>query len=803
MDALLRDLRFAVRTLMKSPAVTLAALLTLALGIGATTAIFTVVDGILLKPLSYPQPDRLMMVWETNQPRHRDRNVVSPANFLDWQAQNHVFASMSAFAPFSASLTGQGDPRQLDGFVSTADLFTTLQTGVTLGRGFQRADGKPGSPPVIVISNRLWRQLGGTDGIVGRTVTLGGRPTEIVGVLPAGFRIAGRAGDFISPLQLGADAHERHGRGARVIARLAAGVTLAQARAEMDTIATRLAREYPDFNSGWGVNVVPLASDMVSDVRPALLLLLAAVGLVLLVACVNVANLLLARASGRRREFALRAAIGAGRGRLLRQLLTESLLLAGCGGALGLVVAAWLLKLLLGIATDQVPIPRLNEVHLNPQVLLFVLAVTLITGLAFGLAPALTASRLDLHDSLKEGRGSEGQHGRRRHDALVVAEVALALVLLMGAGLMLRSFWTLTHVDPGFRSDHVLSMWTMLPGGTYRTAEQRAAFFDRAVDRLQALPGAQSAAAVTYLPLTGLGSATTFWVNDRAKPAPGQEPAADVRAVTPDYFRTLGIPLLRGRTFSGRDRADSPQVAIVNEALARMFWPGRNPIGQRITYSWGDDIPLEIVGVVGDARLVTLSDDEIRPAIYRPQTQQPSMFMSLVVRTAGDPLTLAPAARAAIHAIDPNQPLSDVASMETVQSDSLAQPRLLALLLGLFGFSALLLAAVGIYGVMAYAVARRTQEIGVRMALGADRSRVVRLVVGRAMWLAGLGLAIGLAGALATTRVLDSLLYGITATDPATFVGVPLILAAVALVASLLPARRATRIDPMVALRTE
>lgn len=802
-----QDIRFALRSLRKSPAITLAALLTLALGIGATTAIFTITRGILLTPLPFPEPNRLVMIWEVS-PRHNDHNPISTANFLDWQAQSHVFKSMAVFAPYSMSLTGRGDPRQLDGFVATPRIFDVLGVQAALGRTFSQDAGLPGKPKVAVISHRLWQQLGGDPALVGQTIALGGESTTVIGVLPADFGalpaglVPTRDADFFVPIQLTEEYHARHGRGGLAIARLADGVSLPQAQAEMGTIAARLAHEYADFDKGWGVNVAPLARDLVSSVRPALLVLLVAVGLVLLVACANVANLLLARATARRKELALRAALGAGRAHLIRQLLTESLVLSVIGGAAGLLVGAWLLRVLLAVASGSVPIPRLSHVHLDPWMAAFAIGLSMVTGLAFGLAPAASIWHLQAHDALKEGaRGTSAD--RRRHHAFVVAEVAFALVLLMGAGLMLRSFWQLTHVDPGFRAGHVLTMKAVLPSGTYQSDTQRTTFFRDAVARLDALPGVQAASAVSYLPMGGLGSATKFFVNDRPQPPAGEWPTTDVRAVSPGYFRSMGIPMLRGRDFSAHDTADAPAVVIINQTLARTFWPGQNPLGRHLTYSWGTLIPVEVVGVVGDARLVTLSDDDIRPAIYCPQLQQPHNAMTFVIKTAGDPAGWASAARGAIHQIDPNQPLSDIEPLEAVLADSLARPRLVALLLAIFGGAALLLAAIGIYGVMMYIVTARTQEIGVRVALGASQARVLRLVVGQAMAMAGLGIAIGMAGALALTHLLGTLLYGVTPTDPLTFTAVALLLALVAAAASLLPARRAAAVDPMVAMRAE
>ncbi|HWP42364.1 MAG TPA: ABC transporter permease, partial [Blastocatellia bacterium] len=807
MDRFRQDLVYALRNLRKSPGYAAVTVLTLALGIGANTAIFSVVNTLLLSPLRFKDPDRLVMVWEKNIPRNRERNVVSPANFLDWNSQNQVFEQMAALSDIQVNLTNAGEPEELEAQIVTASFFPLLGVQPVHGRAFLDSEDVPNAERVTIISNRLWQGRFGADPqLLGKTITLNGRNYTVVGIMPPGFYFLNNETDVWVPMALntGIDYREVTGRYLRAVARLKPGVTLSQAQAEMTLIASRLEQSYREFNAGWSANVFPLQQEVVGDIRPALLVLLGAVGFVLLIACANVANLLLARAATRQKEFALRAALGASRGRLVRQLLNESLLLGVLGGAAGLALAYWAIELLMKFNPGN--IPRLDEVSLDGRVLAFTLGVSVLTGLIFGAVPALQASRPDLNESLKEGgRGTAGGAGHRRlRSIFVVSEVALALVLLVGAGLMIKSFIRLQQVDLGYNPENVLTARVLLPGSKYGDNPKRAAFFKQATERIANIPGVQAAGAISWLPLVGLGSATTFWVDGRPEPPPGEKPATDVRVITPGYFAAMGIPLIKGRIFDERDTAESPRVLIINETMAREFFPGEDPIGKRLIISWDrPELPDEIIGVVGDAKLVSVSG-EARPAIYWPHARQASYsLMTFVVRTAGDPLAMAGSLVREIRAIDPEQAVASIQTMEDVVSASIARPRFNMLLLGLFASVAMVLAAVGIYGVMAYSVSQRTHEIGIRMAMGAQRADVLRLIVGQGMALTLAGIGIGLAGAFFLTELMSSLLFGVEATDPLTFTIISLLLACVAFAACYIPARRATKLDPMVALRYE
>jgi len=806
MDTFLHDVRFAARTLLKRPAFTGAAVLCLALGIGANTAIFSVVNAVLLKPLPYREPARLVGVWERNAERGRERNSVSPANYLDWKAQNTVFEEMAAFVDWRANLTGSGEPEEVPVLVVTASFFPMLGARPMLGRVFTASEDAPGAPDAVVLSHALWqRRFGGAADIIGKSVTVNGRPHTVVGIMPATFAIAGEHEQPQLWLTLGLNParnyREAAGRYLRSIARLKPGVTAEQAGAQLRAIARRLEEAYPEFNAGWSTDVVRLDEQVVGDVRRPLLVLFGVVGFVLLIACANVANLQLAQATARQREIAVRAALGAGRGQIARQLLTESALLAVAGAALGILLALWATQLI-GVSAS-VLLPRAGEVALDGRALAFTGALALITGLAFGLVPALFASRADLQDILKSGGRSGTPGGGRARSALVVAQVALSLVLLVGAGLMLKSFARLQGVDPGFDPDHVLTARIGLSGEKYRTDAQTNAFFQELLRRVSATPGVQSAGAVSWLPFGGLGSATRYLVAGRPAPQPGQEPGADVRVVDPGYFRTMKIPLLRGSSISDRDTRDSRTVVVISQSLARTQFPNVDPIGQRIIMEWGDTLNAEIIGVVGDVRGKGL-DSLPRETLYWALPQFPGQgFMSIVMRTRGDPLRLAGALRAAVRAIDPDQPVSEVRTMDSYLGDSVARRRFNATLLAGFAAVALVLAAVGLYGVMSYAVVQHTRELGIRMALGASTRAVLHGVLRQALVLAAIGVVVGVTGALTLTRVLSGLLYEVSATDPAVFAAIALLLTGVALLASYVPARRATQVDPMVALRSE
>lgn len=805
MKTFTRDLRHGFRLLAANPTFTAIAVAALALGIGANTAIFSVVNSVLLRPLPYRDPASLAMVWEKS-PRN-DRNVVSPADYMDWKSQNRVFSEMTIVMDFwRANLTGVGEPEQiLQGAVS-ANFFRMIGVQPALGRSFVDGEDTKGRDHVAVLSHALWqRRFGADPAILGKTVVLDGVPHEVIGVLPAAFRWNSRATEVWVPYSLNPaqDYRATSGRYLSVLARLKPGVTLQQAQSELSTIARRLEEQYPAFNKNWGVNVVPLHEQAAGGMRKILVLLTAAVGFVLLIACVNVANLLLARAAARQREIAVRVALGAGRWQLMRQLLTESLLLAVLGGSLGLLLAWWGTDALVALAPKS--LPRLSEVGVDWRVFGFTALMAVATGVLFGLVPAIVASKPNLNDALKEsGRGTSGDLRRHRlRSLLVVGEVALALVLLIGAGLMIRSFQKLQAVDPGFNAEKLLTMRVSLPHSRYEKNPQVVGFFRDALARIEALPGVQSAGAINYLPLTGRASATDFEIVGRPKPGPGEAPVTDVRVADPNFFRAMGIPLLRGRTFTAHDTAESSPVLIINEELARTVFPGEDPIGKKLIIGWGPKSPEdEIVGVVGNLKHYGL-DSKPGPTIYWSHARMPYDSMTLVARTASDPNALAAAAIREIHAIDPDQPVSDVQPMEAVVFASVSESRFNVLLLAIFASLALMLAAVGIYGVMAYNVSQRTHEIGIRVALGARTGDVMSLIVGQGLLLTIAGIAIGVAGALGLTRLMASLLFGVTATDPATYAGVSLLLAIVALAATYIPARRAMKVDPIVALRCE
>jgi putative ABC transport system permease protein len=811
MGTLWQDLRYGARTLRKRPAFTVVAVLALALGIGANTAIFSVVNTLLLSPLPFHDSEHLVMLWEANRPRDMHQNVISAANFLDWREQSASFADMAAFYDARLNLTGGGDPLEVPSQITTENLFSLLGVEPILGRSFTREDVAPDAPEVVILGYGLWQsRFGGDPAVVGRTITLNGTSATVVGVLPAGFQwfikkgsLTDKPAELWTPFGFTEQNRVRRGRFMSAVARLKPGVSPAQAQAEMTAIATRLEQQYANFNAGWGVEVVPLREQFVGDVRPALLVLLGAVGFVLLIACANVANLLLARAAARHREIAVRTALGAGRMRLIRQLLTESLLLSVLGGVLGLFLAWWGVGALVALSPSD--LVNLEHVSLSLPVLFFTLLVSLLTGLIFGLAPAFEATRLNLTESLKEGdKGVSGNaRSRRLRSAFVIAEMALSLVLLTSAGLMLKSFMRLQTVNPGFTADKLLTMRVILPGRKYRDEYQRIAFFKQATERISHLPGVESTGAVSFLPFAGLGAATRFTIEGRPEPEAGQAPTTDVRVTDANYFRTMNIPLISGRGFTDQEATEKRSVAVINETMARKYFAGEDPIGKRLTVSMGEKpSPTVIVGVVGDVKHMSL-DSEVKPMVYWPHPELAYSGMTIVVRTEGEPLDLAAAAQREIQQLDPEQPVSDIRTMEQLLASSVARVRFNTLLLGLFAALALLLAAVGIYGVMSYSVTQRTHEIGIRMALGARTADVLKMIIGQGMRLALAGVVLGLAASLLLTRVMKSLLYGVTATDPLTFTGVSLLLIAVALAACYLPAHRATRVDPMEALRYE
>lgn len=812
MENILKDIRYAVRMLARNPGFSLIAVLALALGIGANSAIFSVVNAVLLNPLPYREPDRLAMIYH----KYPDINLMdaslSPPSYVEYRDTTASFERVAVGAGWGVNLTGAGEPERLQGARLSASFLSTLGVEPALGRNFIPEEEQPGKNNVVILSHGLWqRQFGGDQGILGKTITLDGNGYEVVGVMPPGFSFF-REVDIWSPLaftpeQLAADNHGNENL--LGIARLKQGVSLAQAQSEMDSLADQLRQQFYR-NTNWGISLVGMREQLVGDIQPALLILLAAVGCVLLIACANVANLLLARAASRQKEISIRAALGATRLRVIRQLLTESLLLAALGGVIGLALAYGGVKLLIaGIPPDIAQfIPGWKSIGIDSRVLLFTLAASMLTGIIFGVIPAIKTSKADLNETLKEG-GRGAASGSRSHALLnlfVVAEVAISLVLLIGAGLLVRSFINLQEVKPGFNPQGVLTMQMSLPQSKYRERFQQAAFFDEALRKISSLPGVQSAGVVDNVPMGGNNSQASFMI-EGLEIAPGQSaPHGDRHLASPDYFKAIGISLIRGRFFSHQDTADSLPVAIIDETLAERYWPGEDPIGKRMGAFFdrinGQVRIREIVGVVSHVKQYGL-DGTSRVQYYFPLSQRPQSAMFLVVRTSSEPSSMVASVRGAIQSIDSDQPIFSVKTMEAIVSGSMAQKRFATFLLGIFAVVAMLLASIGIYGVMSYSVSQRTHEIGIRMALGANRSDVLRLVVGRGMLLAVIGVALGLAAAFWATSVMSSLLFGVTATDVTTFVAIPMALAAVASVASYLPARRATRVDPMAALRCE
>ncbi len=813
METLFRDVRYGIRSLLKRPGFTAIAVITLALGIGANTAIFSVVNAVLLRPLPYAEAEQLFVPWGSRTDL-QDRTNVSYPDFVDWQAQTRTLEHVAAYNSSGALLReGDADPEPISGAAVSADLFPLLKVAPILGRPFTRADDQPNAPPVIVLGYGLWqRRFNANPNIVGKQIRLGSTSATVLGVMPEGFRFPAQATktEFLRPLAttLGDRIQRRNSYSLRVVARLKTGATAAAAESEMRAIGALLEQQYPDEGFRLGARLISLHESVTWGSRTPLLVLLGAVGFVLLIACANVANLLLARAAARHREMAIRAALGAGRRRVVRQLLTESLSLSFLGGALGLLVAWWGVHFLL--AASPLNIPRLKDVGLDTSVLAFTAIVSVLTGVIFGLAPALQASRADLQDALKEGgRNAGGSVVRNRVRALlVVVEVALSLVLLVGAGLLGKSFLLLSEVRPGFEPEHVLTTDLSLARAKYPKPEQQQAGFAEIVRRVEAIPSVEAAALIYPLPLGGDSNSGTFLIAGRPALRPEDKPTSNHRTISPDYFRALNIPLSRGRSFDGRDNQHGPPVIIVNETFARLYFAGIEPLGQHIIVEGerGDNgvpPPREIIGIVGDVRHESL-DTESGPEYYVPYSQSPEAFMSLVVRSsAANPDSLAASLREVIKQMDKDQYVPAIQPMTKLVAESVARRRFNALLTGLFAVVALLLASVGIFGVLNYTVAQRTPEIGLRVALGAQTRDVLRLVLGQGVRLILFGLALGLAASFALTRVLRGMLYGVTPTDPLTFVAVSFLLASVALLACYIPARRATKVDPMVALRYE
>jgi putative ABC transport system permease protein len=788
--------------LLKNPGFTVVAVVLLALGIGANAAIFSVVNAVLLRSLPYEDPQRLMVLRETKLPQFPEFSV-SPGNFFDWRNQATTFESLVAYNNTAYNFVApNAEPERLRAARATAGLFELLGAKPAHGRLFLDEEEKQGRENVVILSNRLWTRLFGSDpDIIGQSVTMSAGSYTIVGVMPATFQFPDADTELWTPLSFPGNQAQNHGSHyLAVIGRLKPDATVEQARSEMSTIADRIAEQFPNTNAGWSTMVVPMHEYQVRDIKQALLILLGSVAVVLLIACANVANLLLARATARQREMALRTALGASRWRIVRQLLTESILLSIVGGALGTAIAAWGMESLLAFAPED--LPRLNDVNLDVRVLGFTLLVTMATGIIFGLAPAIQASRPNLNETLKEGgRGTTGGHHRVR-SSLVIAEVALALVLLISAGLLIRSFVFLQRVDPGFNSSNALAVNIGLPGRKYSNPEQYQSFFTRLLEAISTSPGVKAVGVTQSLPIQGdylLG----FNIQGRPPDPPGQDKSTNYYAVSPGYFEAMGIPLLKGRLFTEQDNQTAPPVVLINETMAKQYFPDEDPIGQRIHVTNGPERFREIVGIVGDVKQYGLA----RPSplqTYEPYLQNSFGGVTLVVRTVGDPATLTSTVREKVHQLDKDQPLGATRTLETLIDGSVAQERFIMLLLGVFAAVALVLATVGLYGVVSYSVTQRTHEIGIRMALGAARRDVLRLVVGHGMWLTIIGVAIGLGGALAvTTLLMSQLLFAVTAVDPLTFVAIPLVLAAVALGACFVPARRAMKVDPMVVLRYE
>ena len=815
MDSLLQDIRYSLRRLVKSPAFTLVVVLTLALGIGANTAIFSAVNAVLLRPLAFRDPERLVTIEHLYPSLGGMKAPVSAPGFRDYQARTRAFESMAVESNWAANLTGVGEPVRIQGARVTGRFFGTLAVPALLGRGLLPGEDSAGHDHVVVLSYGLWQRLfGGERSVVGRSLSLNGEPYEVVGVMPEGFRdVFNRAVELWTPIVFRpdefADTERSHER-LNLVARMRLGVPMEQAEAEVHTLAEQLKAEYPDsYAQDWSLVTTPLSRRATGAVRPALLVLLGAVGFVLLIACANVANLLLARAAARSKEIAVRTALGASRERLVRQLLTESLLLALAGGVLGLGLAFWGVRSVAALNPGN--LPRADEIGIDPPVMLFTLLVSLLTGLLFGLAPALHASATDLHGMLKEGgRGSAGDRGGQGlRRMLVIAEVALALTLLTGAGLLVKSFARLQGVDPGFDPDRVLTFNLALPPARYPSDTQQIAFFDQVLPALAATPGVRSVGSTSIIPFGGNWSTSSFEVEGYQPPQGQPGPWGDIRIVSPTFFAALRIPLRQGRLLTEQDRAGGPMVAVVDEELAHRYWPNADPIGKRITYGPPAGVSdtsarewIEVVGVVGHTKHEGL-DAENRVQVYLPFAQAPMPFSTVVLRTSSDPARYVNQARRAVQSIDPDQPIANVRTMEELIAQSVGQRRLSMLLLSVFSGIALVLASIGIYGLMSYSVAQRSRELGVRIALGAARSDVLRLVLRQGMRMALTGIAVGVGAAFALTRVIASQLYGVKPTDPATFGGVAVLLALTALAANLIPALRATRVDPAVVLRDE
>jgi putative ABC transport system permease protein len=806
MDNLRSDIRYALRSLSKRPGFTFIAVLTLALGIGANTAIFSAINALLLKPLPFPELDRVVAVWDKLPSRGVLHNEVAMANYLDLKAQNQSFDQLAIYRWWSANLTGVDTPERIQGFLVSANYLDAFGIKPIMGRNFYPEENQPGKDRVAIITHSLWqRRFGGDPNIVNKTITINTIVRTVVGVMPERFNFP-KGAEIYAPLPMTPEVMSSRGNHSYyIVGRLKPNVSIESAQADTDNITARLEQQYPETNKGWGATVFPIVADTVRLYDTPLWVMMGAVGFVLLIACANVANLMLARASGRQREIALRAAVGASRWRIIRHLLTESVIVALAGGAVGILIGFWGIDALRAANPGEAAkyAPGWYQLGINFPTLAFTLGLSLFSGIVFGLAPALQVSKPNLNDSLKEGSRQTSGSSHYLRSSLVVFEVALSLMLLVGAGLLARSFLSLLKTDPGFNPDNVLTLNLVLPGAKYREQPQRAAFYNDLVQRVKAYPGVESAAAVNYLPLGGANSSDSYLVEGVPEPAPGDENEGRYRVCTPDYFRTMGIPLLKGRSFTDQDKAGTTPVVVVNETLARKHWAGEDPIGKRIRFygppermQW-----MEIVGVVEDVKHEL--NLPVTPEYYLPHAQDPWNAMVLVARTRVEPGSLASALRQQVWAIDKDQPVFDIRTMQEVRSTSVALYSFSSVMLAIFAAVALVLASVGIYGVMAFAVTQRTQEIGIRMALGARALDVLKLVVKHGMKLAVLGIVIGLAGSWAITRFMEKLLVDVQPTDLLTFSVVSVFLLLSAFVACYLPARRATKVDPLQALRHE
>ncbi|HZE69970.1 MAG TPA: ABC transporter permease [Pyrinomonadaceae bacterium] len=802
MDTLIRDLRYATRSLLKRPGFTAIVVITLALGIGANAAVFSVINAVLLRPLPYREADRIVTLWQNDTKAGIPRNDVSPANFIDWSEQSKSFEAIAGIEPFGFSLLGEGEPERFPAWLVTSGFFEAGGVSAFRGRTFAADDYQPGKDHVLVIGHGLWqRRFGGDESLVGRKLTLNGQPYVVVGIMPPQFQLPPDR-EIWAPRVLGETQRQLRGPTYwNVIARLKPGVTVRQAQVEMSGIAMRLAAQYPDTNGGMGATVVPLYDQMTGQAKSALWVLAGAVAFVLLIACANVANLLLVRGAERQREFAIRRALGAERSRLLRQTLTESLLLALAGGAGGVLLASWGVKLIPTLTSAK--IPRLEQVTIDLKVLLFALGVSVLTSIIFGIVPAAQFWRHDLQSTLKEGgRGTATAPVRHKaRSSLVVGEVAVALVLLTGAGLLVRSFITLLRVDPGFEKQNVLALQVFL-SRNYQKPDQLTGFFDQALEKIRNVPGVQSAAVVSSPPFINLEQDAPFTIDGRPAPPSGSEPSAFYSEVSTDYLNTLSVPLLRGRFLTKFDKGDSPLVVVINQAMARRYFQNEDPLGKELAVLFAKTSTREIIGVIGNVLHKGL-DAEPRPEMFVPYQQSPSSQLTFVVKTTADGAAMLPAIKSAIRGVNSNQTFAKTATMEELIGDSLKQRRFNLFLLGLFAMLALVLACIGIYGSISYSVRQRTNEIGVRLALGAQASDVLRLIIGHGLTLVLVGVAIGLAASFVLTRTIKSLLFGVSATDPLTFFVISLVLIGTALLAAWIPAWRATKVDPLIALRYE